>query len=231
MIFRLLSVLAFLMSFSSWAEYSKLSFPSSGYIHFIPWTIGVDHNHPSSTSSIKCTNYKGQRNFPFCYSGHEGSDYMLTAGFLAMHAGVNVRAAAPGTVVHIEDGHGDHCFANIFKKGPLKISCSDNPTMEANYITVKQDDGLFAFYYHLRRNSTLPKEGDRVECGTKIAQVGSSGISSAPHIHFELRKLKENASPQGYTYNELYYQTEVVDPYKLKLWRGIRMGRPIYRCR
>lgn len=231
MIFRLtISMLLFLISAKSEAQYSKLSFPSSGRLHFIPWVIGVDHNETPSTRSTKCTNYRGKHNFPYCYAGHEGSDYMLTGGFMMMHLGVNVRAASGGVVMHVEDGHGDHCFANPFAKGPVLISCLDNPTMEANYVTILQDDGLFAFYFHLRRNSTLQKEGDLVECGTKIAQVGSSGISSSPHIHFELRKLKEGAIAHGYTYDELYYSTEAIDPYALNLWKNVKGGKPVYRC-
>lgn len=41
-------------------------------------------------------------------------------------------------------------------------------------------------YMHLRRGSLLVVEGQRVRRGQRIAQVGTSGTSTGPHLHFEL---------------------------------------------
>ena len=48
-------------------------------------------------------------------------------------------------------------------------------------------DGVFATRYdHLRRNSILVHPGDTVRRGQKIAEVGSAGNSTGPHLHFEV---------------------------------------------
>ena len=102
---------------------------------------------------------------------------------------VDVVAAAAGEIIGRQDGNFDRNCA--FTSAP------------ANYIRVLQDDGLIASYLHLKTGSLRdPALGDRVEAGDYLGQVGSSGSSTAPHLHFEL-----NYQDPG---SGLF---EVVDPY------------------
>jgi murein DD-endopeptidase MepM/ murein hydrolase activator NlpD len=102
---------------------------------------------------------------------------------------VDVVAAAGGEIIGRVDGNFDR-----------NCSFSSAP---ANYIRVLQDDGLIASYLHLKSGSLRdPALGDRVEAGDYLGQVGSSGSSTAPHLHFEL-----NYQDAG---SGLF---EVVDPY------------------
>jgi hypothetical protein len=109
---------------------------------------------------------------------HQGIDMFTTPfSWARMNANEqNIIAAAGGVIVARVDGQFDR-------------NCSFNPSnTQANYVAVRHDDGLVAFYLHMKRNSLTAKTiGDRVEVGEYLGQVGSSGISTGPHLHFELQ--------------------------------------------
>jgi hypothetical protein len=60
-----------------------------------------------------------------------------------------------------------------------------------NLIVIDHDDGWQTFYAHLMDGTLLPC-GTNVQKGQLIASMGSTGNSSGPHLHFELR-LSGNA--------------------------------------
>ena len=60
-------------------------------------------------------------------------------------------------------------------------------TSYGNYIIIEHDNGLYTLYAHGQPGSIAVKEGQRVTQGQQIMRVGSSGNSSGPHLHFEVR--------------------------------------------
>ena len=56
--------------------------------------------------------------------------------------------------------------------------------------------GLETHYGHNERLSV--QAGDRVERGQLLAAVGSTGRSTAPHLHFEIRKDGVPIDPRQY---------------------------------
>ncbi len=65
-----------------------------------------------------------------------------------------------------------------------------------NLVTVRHEDGFETRYAHL--SEVHVKKGDRVETGADIGAVGSTGHSTGPHLHFEIRKEGKALDPKPY---------------------------------
>lgn len=65
-----------------------------------------------------------------------------------------------------------------------------------NLVILRHADNYVTVYAHNRRN--LVDEGDTVGQGTRIAEVGSTGRSTGPHLHFEIRKANKAVDPLKY---------------------------------
>ena len=56
-----------------------------------------------------------------------------------------------------------------------------------NYVMIQHTDGNYTIYAHMDTNSVIVKEGDTVSQGQVLGYVGSTGSSTGPHLHFEVR--------------------------------------------
>jgi murein DD-endopeptidase MepM/ murein hydrolase activator NlpD len=63
-------------------------------------------------------------------------------------------------------------------------------------VEIDHGNGLSTRYAHL--STILVEEGERVSAGTVIGQVGSTGRSTGPHLHYETRVRGEAADPLGF---------------------------------
>jgi murein DD-endopeptidase MepM/ murein hydrolase activator NlpD len=99
----------------------------------------------------------------------------------AFHAGVDFPAPSGTTV--LSAGAGTVVFAGQ-KSG------------YGNVVEVSHGGGLITRYAHL--SAFLVKEGQAVSTGTPIARVGSTGRSTGPHLHFEVRRKDGAVDPAGY---------------------------------
>ncbi|MEZ4239768.1 MAG: M23 family metallopeptidase [Myxococcota bacterium] len=96
--------------------------------------------------------------------------------------GTLVRAARAGRVASLREdsdaGCGDPSCA------PL-----------ANSVVVDHGDGTFATYLHLQRDGVLVSDGDIVARGQPIARSGTTGFSTGPHLHLEVRDILGQSQP------------------------------------
>ncbi len=92
------------------------------------------------------------------YRAHMGVDY-------AAPIGTPVFSVANGKVVHIG-------FSGAF----------------GNLIILEHDGGYRTYYAHLSNYNVDLELGNQVRRGFEIGYVGSTGRSTGPHLHFELRK-------------------------------------------
>ena len=90
-----------------------------------------------------------------------------------------VYAVADGTVVVAVDGNPD-----------LRVNeAREEPTPDnagGNRVVIDIGDGRFAVYAHLHNDSISVRPGDRVTRGRHVADVGSSGTTGGPHLHFQM---------------------------------------------
>lgn len=61
-----------------------------------------------------------------------------------------------------------------------------------NTVMIRHDNGLVSLYAH--NSSLVVKVGDRVKKGQVVTKIGSTGRSTGPHLHFEIRV---NGTPQN----------------------------------
>ncbi len=102
-------------------------------------------------------------------------------GRYSMHKGIDIAAPTGTDIVAMADG------VVIFsgRKGGY-----------GNIVELRHPNGLETRYAHNSRN--LVREGDVVRKSQVIAKLGSTGRSTGPHIHFEVRRNGEAVNPMQY---------------------------------
>lgn len=135
----------------------------------------VDHDSsfPNALLDYAC----GNRTYDTAAGyNHRGSDFLLWpfAWLRLDQKAVEVVAAADGTILGKDDGHPDH-------------SCVNDPALPWNAVYLQHADGSRTWYGHLQNGSLTAKPvGATVARGEYLGLVGSSGNTSAPHLHFEV---------------------------------------------
>lgn len=132
----------------------------------------VDHDPGGDAADWRCGR--------LTYDGHKGTDILVPDGsFVA--GGVEVLAAAPGTVLRLRDDMDD---VSIRVTGADAIK----DRMAGNGLVVDHGSGWETQYSHLRKSSIDVRPGDRVAAGQPIGLIGLSGNTEFLHLHFEIRR-------------------------------------------
>jgi murein DD-endopeptidase MepM/ murein hydrolase activator NlpD len=118
--------------------------------------------YQSARPHILMQGYFGQ----FSHAGTHALDF-------EMPEGTTIVAAREGIVVRVkEDSDEGGTSVNYMEKG--------------NHIMIYHSDGTFGSYFHLKQNGAVVREGQTVKRGEVIGLSGNTGLSSAPHLHFEV---------------------------------------------
>ncbi|KMS52846.1 membrane protein [Novosphingobium barchaimii LL02] len=101
-------------------------------------------------------------------------------GYVRMHAGIDFGAPYGSPIYAVADGtvtfagrHGGH----------------------GNYVRLQHGGGLDTGYGHMSRIAVA--NGSRVRAGQVIGYVGSTGLSTGPHLHFEAYRGGRTINPSG----------------------------------
>ena len=68
-----------------------------------------------------------------------------------------------------------------------------------NYIEIEHNNGYITAYGHLSNRSV--KDGDKVFRGQKIGEVGNTGRSTAPHLHYEVQYKNKAVDPSSFYFD------------------------------
>ena len=107
---------------------------------------------------------------PYVFEKHRGIDF-------AAAAGTPVYAAHSGTVSKLYPGD----------------------TKEGIGVAINNGDGTTSYYFHFSKRENLV-EGQKVEIGQKIGEVGSTGGSTGNHLHYQMLKTGTNDVVQSRDY-------------------------------
>ncbi|MNJ49417.1 Murein DD-endopeptidase MepM [compost metagenome] len=67
-----------------------------------------------------------------------------------------------------------------------------------NTVIIDHGDNLWTLYGHIRNGGIKVEKGEQVKRGQKVAEVGSTGNSTGPHLHFEVRINGSPVDPSPY---------------------------------
>lgn len=140
----------------------------------------VDHDpvKPDSLLDWNC----GMRTYDTDDFDHNGTDFNSAHyPWLTMaNDGLVVIAAQDGEIIEKHDGEPDQ-------------QCAFDPNADANLVILKHDDASITIYAHMKTGSVTPRKvGDRVEQGDYLGVVGSSGLSTGPHLHLGVQDMSNN---------------------------------------
>jgi len=117
--------------------------------------------------------------------GFVGSSYGMRTdpftGQLAMHAGVDF-AAPVGTPIYAAAGG--------------VVASAETHSVFGNMVSIDHGNQLSTLYAHASR--LVVKAGDIVKKGQKIAEVGTTGRSTGPHLHFEVHVKGQAQNPSRF---------------------------------
>jgi murein DD-endopeptidase MepM/ murein hydrolase activator NlpD len=107
-------------------------------------------------------------------------------GFLRLHKGLDI--AAP---------HGSPVYAAV--DGVVQFAGRNGGY--GNYVKLAHGQGLSSAYGHLSRIAVGP--GERVRRGEVIGHVGSTGMSSGPHLHWEVWRDGRPVNPRSISFDRV----------------------------
>jgi murein DD-endopeptidase MepM/ murein hydrolase activator NlpD len=118
-------------------------------------------------------------------SSNFGSRLHPISGKKQFHRGVDIPGKEGSSVLAVADG-----VVIRSKKGPAF----------GWLVEIDHGDSYSTLYSHNRKN--LVSQGETVVKGQAIAELGSTGRSTGPHVHFEVAKNKRSINPVRYLYKK-----------------------------
>jgi hypothetical protein len=104
--------------------------------------------------------------------------------------GADIHAVADGPVVAVVDGLPEQ----VAGKSPTGLPLDQ---YGGNHVVQDIGGGNYAFYAHLKTGSVEVKPGDQLTAGQVIANLGNTGNTDAPHLHFHIMSTPDPLRSNG----------------------------------
>lgn len=130
---------------------------------------------------------KDYRCFSRTYADHGGVDIRLP-DLAAQKRGVDVLAAAAGTVLRVRDDMADVSVRQTGTGAVDGLDCG-------NGVMIDHGGGWQTQYCHMARGSVRVQPGQSVAAGAPIGRIGLSGMTEYPHLHITVRRSGETVDP------------------------------------
>jgi hypothetical protein len=101
--------------------------------------------------------------------------------------GKKVLASKDGTVLSVR--------SDVMENLPGEALNTANPG--GNVVIIDHENGQFGYYAHLKPSSSMVKVGAHVKAGDPIGEVGNSGDSTEPHLHFHVMNKPDLGEADG----------------------------------
>ena len=117
-------------------------------------------------------------------------NFTVTQGCGDQHAALDIAADTGTPVIATDDG-----TVTVTQTWNGIVTQGDNNSY-GNMVQVTHADGTVTLYAHLSEINV--RQGDTVVRGQQIGRIGSTGNSSGPHLHFEVRSNGSKVDPMAY---------------------------------
>ena len=118
----------------------------------------------------------------------------LTRGLVSSHFGNRIHPSTGKTVFHNGIDIAAKIGTPVHATAAGLVTETGFQEKAGKYIIIAHPDSFATFYSQLSEITVV--RFDTVAAGTLIGRVGSSGLSTAPHLHFELRQGSKYIDPQ-----------------------------------
>lgn len=117
-----------------------------------------------------------------------------------MHNGIDIAAEKGTPIVAAADGKVIYLVTGCTLENTGQRSSDEcGGGGYGNSLELEHGGGFATFYAHA--SEILVKSGEIVKQGQVIAKMGSTGSSTGPHIHFEMKKAGQRVNPADYIKN------------------------------
>ncbi len=154
--------------------------PSGGTYTFVAATETDIAHFTCSVTEHKCQMYWPVPGY-YSVSSPFGLRYHPLTGVEKMHTGIDIPAPSGTSVIAAGSG---------------KVISAKWSDAYGNYIVIDHGGGISTFYGHLK--SILVSDGELVSKGKIIGEVGTTGYSTGPHLHFGVIKDGQDVDPLSY---------------------------------